>query len=118
MKLTKLLTLAAAASALSVFAAGASAEQYQGVLKFESFASRADVRAQGRVAARSANPYAEGASAGVPVALASEASRASVRTGAVAAARAGDLYGEGASSGVESRVTSAAARNSMRRAAL
>jgi hypothetical protein len=117
MKLNKLLTVAAL-STLSVFAVSASAEEYQGVLQVHSSASRADVRAQGRVAARSANPYAEGASAGVPVALAGEASRATVRTGAVAAARAGDLYAEGASSGVESRSASAAARNSMRRAAL
>jgi hypothetical protein len=108
MKSSKLLT--AAAAVLSVFAAGASAEEYQGVLKIHSFASRAEVSAQGRVAARSVDPYAEGASAGVPVAHASGVDRATVRTQAVAAARAGDLYGEASSHGAVSRPVSSFAR--------
>ena len=102
MNARKLLTAIAAMSLASLLSAGASAEEYQGVLQFSSTASRADVRAQAADAARSADPYADGASAGVPVAVAGLADRASIRAEAVATARAGNLYGDGASAGIPS----------------
>ena len=111
MKTTKLLL---AAAVLSVFAVGASAEEYQGVLQFQSTASRAAVRADAVVAAHSADQYAEGASAGVPVAIASATDRATVRTEAVAAARAGDLYAEAASAGTVPRLSSTLDRATVR----
>lgn len=114
MKTSKLLLAAAAAAALSAFSAGASAEEYQGVLQFQSTASRAAVRADAVVASHSPDQYAEGASAGVPVAIASNTDRSTVRTQAVAAARAGDLYGDAASSGVAPQLTSTLARATVR----
>jgi hypothetical protein len=108
MKSAKLLT---ATAILSLFAAGASAEEYQGVLQVRSSASRAEVSAQGRIAARGADPYAEGATAGAPLAHASGVDRATVRTQAIAAARAGDPYGEAASYGAASRPASTLARH-------
>lgn len=110
----KLLTAIAATSLVSLFAMGASAEEYHGVLQFHSVASRADVRAQAANAARSADPYAEGASAGVPMAVASRADRASTRAEAVATARAGNPYGDGASAGVASRPATGFARATVR----
>ncbi|MET3494116.1 helicase SNF2 [Variovorax boronicumulans] len=107
MKTTKLLF---AAAVLSVFAVGASAEEYQGVLQFQSTASRAAVHADAIAAAHSVDPYAEGASAGVPVAIASATDRAAVHTQAVAAARAGDLYAEAASAGTAPRLSGTLAR--------
>ncbi|MDQ0038795.1 hypothetical protein J2W30_006582 [Variovorax boronicumulans] len=111
MKTTKLLL---AAAVLSAFAVGASAEEYQGVLQFQSTASRAAVRADAVIAAHSADQYAEGASAGVPVAIASATDRATVRTQAVAAARAGDLYAEAASAGTVPRLSSTLDRATVR----
>lgn len=111
MKTTKLLL---AAAVLSAFAAGASAEEYQGVLKFQSSASRTAVRADAVVAAHGADPYAEGASAGVPVAIAGAADRATVRSQAVAAARAGDQYAEAASAGVAPQLSSTLDRATVR----
>ena len=76
-----------AAAALSLLAAaGAQAETYQGVLAPVSAASRADVNAQAEVAARAANPYAEGATAGVAAAPTSVRDRAAVAAEAVATA--------------------------------
>jgi hypothetical protein len=103
MNTRKLLTAIAAISLASLLSAGASAEEYQGVLQFSSTASRADVRAQAADAARSADPYADGASAGVPAAVASLSDRAPIRAEAVATARAGNLYGDGASTSAPSR---------------
>jgi hypothetical protein len=78
-----------AAAALSILAAaGAQAETYDGVHQLVSANSRADVNAQAVVAAHSANPYADGYSAGVAPVLASARDRASVRAEAVAAAHA------------------------------
>ncbi|MDR6890288.1 hypothetical protein J2X67_004830 [Variovorax sp. 3319] len=114
MNTRKLLTAIAAISLASLVSAGASAEEYQGVLQFSSTASRADVHAQATDVARSADPYAEGASAGVPVAVASLADRASIRAEAVAAAHAGNLYGDGASTSVPSRSATGFARITVR----
>lgn len=97
MKTTRLLI---AAAALGAFAIGASAEDYQGALQFHSSQSRAAVRAEGVVAAHSADLYAEGASAGVPVAaVAGLSDRAQARADAFAAARAGNIYGDGSGAG-------------------
>ena len=84
MKTSKIL----AAAALSLLAAaGAHAEIYDGVHALTSANSRAEVTAQAAVAARSANPYAEGYSSGVTT-IASTRDRSSVREEAVAAAHA------------------------------
>jgi hypothetical protein len=75
-----------AAAALSVLAAaGAHAETYDGVHPLTTGNSRADVAAQGAVAARSGNAYGDAANEGV-VAIASNNDRGAVRTEAVAAA--------------------------------
>jgi hypothetical protein len=103
MKIATILTVAALSS---LFAMGAGAEEYQGVLKFNPTASRAEVRAQAVAAAHSADPYREAAFAGVAPALASPLDRTGVRAQAVAVARAGNLYGEGASAGVAPRLAS------------
>ena len=76
-----------AAAALSMLAAvGAQAETYEGVHQPVSAASRADMNAQAVVAARSANPYGEGYSAGVTPALGASIDRATIRAQAVARA--------------------------------
>jgi hypothetical protein len=75
----------AAASLSLLAAAGAQAETYDGVHALTSGNSRAEVSAQAAVAARSANPYAEGYGNGV-TAIASTRDRSSVRNEAVAAA--------------------------------
>lgn len=78
-----------AAAALSILAAaGAQAETYDGVHAPVTFNSRAEVNAQAVIAARSANPYAEGYAAAVPAVLTSARHRADVRAEAVAAAHA------------------------------
>ena len=77
-----------AAAALSILAAaGAQAETYEGVQAPVSANSRAEVNAEAAVAARSANPYAEGATLGVaaPV-LTASVDRSVVRAEAVATA--------------------------------
>ncbi|MDM0031542.1 alpha/beta hydrolase [Variovorax sp. J22P271] len=75
-----------AAATLSLLAAaGAQAETYDGVHALTSANSRAEISAQAAVAARSANPYAEGYGNGV-TAVASTRDRSSVRNEAVAAA--------------------------------
>ena len=97
MKSSVLLSVAVLAS---VFSLGASAEQYQGVLQFQSTATRADVRAQAVVAAHSEDPYSEAAQAGVPPVFQSQVARSDARSQAVAAARAGNLYGDVSGDGV------------------
>lgn len=76
------------------------AEQYQGVLRFQSTASRDQVRAQAVVAAHQPDPCSEGANADLPAALPDEANRAQVRAQADAAARAGNVYSDVAGDGV------------------
>ena len=97
-QLSRLLLSSAALGAL--LAASAHAEQYQGVLRFQSTASRDQVRAEAVVAAHRPDPYSEGANADLPAALPHEASRAQVRAQADAAARAGNLYSDVAGDGV------------------
>jgi hypothetical protein len=111
MQATKLLI---AAAALSAFAMGASAETYQGVVQFQSGASRAAVQAGAVVAAHGADPYAEGASAGVPTVVAGLGNRAQARADAIAAARAGNIYGDGAGAGPDERFASTLDRATVR----
>jgi hypothetical protein len=111
MQATKLLI---AAAALSAFAMGASAETYQGVVQFQSSASRAAVQAGAVVAAHGADPYAEGASAGVPTVVAGLGNRAQARADAIAAARAGNIYGDGAGAGPDERFASTLDRATVR----
>ena len=110
-KTTKLLI---AAAALSAFAIGASAEDYQGVLQFQSSASRTAVQAAGVVAAHGADPYADGATAGAPAVMAGLSDRAQARAGAIAAARAGNIYADGAGAGPDERFTSTLDRAAVR----
>jgi len=79
-----------AAAALSLLAvAGAHAETYEGVLKQTGTYSRADVNAQAVVAARSANPYATGASSyRIAPVLTASVDRSTVRAEAYARAHA------------------------------
>ena len=78
-----------AAAALSLLAvAGAHAETYQGVLNLTSVRTRADVNAEAVVAARAANPYAEGVSSRVAPVLTASADRSAVRAEAYAKAHA------------------------------
>ena len=78
-----------AAAALSLLAvAGAHAETYQGVLNLTSVRTRADVNAEAVVAARSANPYAEGVSSRVAPVLTASVDRNTVRAEAYATAQA------------------------------
>jgi hypothetical protein len=111
MQTTKLLIVAAA---LSAFAAGASAEGYQGVLQFQSGADRAAVQAGAVAAAHRADPYAEGASAGVPAVVTGLSDRAQARAGAIAAARAGNIYADGAGAGPDERFASTLDRAAVR----
>ena len=84
MNAKQLLAISAAALAL-LGTAGAHAETYDGVHAITSDASRADVRSEAIAAARSGNPYADGASEGVAT-IASTLDRDAVREQAVAAA--------------------------------
>ncbi len=78
-----------AAAALSLLAvAGAHAETYQGVQGPVSANSRAEVESQAVIAARSANPYADGASSVAAPALTASVDRAAVQADAVATAHA------------------------------
>ena len=78
-----------AAAAFSLLAvAGAHAETYQGVLNLTSVRTRADVNAEAVVAARSANPYAEGVSSRVAPVLTASVDRNTVRAEAYAKAHA------------------------------
>lgn len=77
--------LSAVAVALAAISGGVHAETYDGVHTVNSVVSRSDVQSQAVVAARSANPYAEGANAGIQT-VASTANRSTVRAEAVARA--------------------------------
>jgi hypothetical protein len=78
-----------AAAALSLLAvAGAHAETYQGVQAPVSANSRAAVNSQAEIAARSANPYADGASSVAAPALTASVDRSAVQADAVATAHA------------------------------
>lgn len=83
-----------------IAAAGVHAETYDGVHAPVSANSRSDVKSEAVVAARSENPYAEGASAGVPQVIAGGVDRSSVRSQAVVAAHSANPYAEGASATV------------------
>ena len=110
--------LASTAVLSSLFAASANAEQYQGVLRFQSTASRDQVRAEAVAAAHSPDPYAEGANADVPAPLPHEADRAAIRSQADAAARAGNPYGDVAGDGVVHIENSSVDRQAVRAQAL
>lgn len=97
-----------------IAAAGVHAETYEGVHAPVSANSRADVKGQAVVAARSENPYAEGASAGVAQAVASVADRATVRSQAVVAAHSENPYAEGASAKAAPILASTVDRASVR----
>ncbi|VTU21970.1 hypothetical protein H6CHR_01696 [Variovorax sp. PBL-H6] len=93
-----------AAAALSLFAAaGAQAETYHGVHAPVSASSRADVRAQAVIAARSENPYAEAVSSRVMPLMTASMERGSVRSEAIAAAHSANPYAEGYGHGVAQR---------------
>lgn len=78
-----------AAAALSLLAvAGAHAETYEGVLKQTGVLTRSEVSAQAVVAARSANPYADGVSSRVAPVLTASADRSTIRAEAYAKAHA------------------------------
>lgn len=109
-----ILAQAAAVAALSFVAFGASAEEYQGVLQLHSTTARSAVRADGIAAAHSADPYAEGASAGAPAVVAGLSERAQVRAEAFAAARAGNIYGDAAFNGPDERFVGTLARATVR----
>jgi len=82
MKTSKIL----AAAALTILAAGAQAETYDGVHALTSQRARVEVASEAVVAAHTANPYAEGASSvPAPVVFAST-DRARVKAEAVATA--------------------------------
>jgi hypothetical protein len=104
-----------AAAALSLLAAaGAQAETYEGVHPLVSSASRADVRTEAVVAARSENPYAEGVSSRVAPVLTDSADRAGVRAEAVAAAHSANPYAEGYAQGVTPVLASTVDRATVR----
>ena len=105
-------------TALGLFAASANAEQYQGVLRFQSTETRAEVKAEAVAAAHSPDPYREGAYADVAPALPHEADRAAVRTQAYAAARAGNPYGDVAGDGVLQVERGAVSRQAVREQAV
>lgn len=104
-----------AAAALSLLAAaGAQAETYDGVHAPVSANSRADVRAQAVVAARSDNPYAEAVSSRVAPILIASTERTAVRNEAVAAAHSANPYAEGYGQGVARAMTASVGRASVR----
>ena len=93
-------------------AAGVNAETYDGVAKVTSTQSRAAVRAEGAVAARSGDQFSEAAGQGV-TSVANSVDRASVRSQGFAAARSANPYAEGYGQGV-TRVDSTVDRSSVR----
>ena len=104
-----------AAAALSLLAAvGAQAETYEGVHAPVSANSRADVRAQAVIVARSENPYAEAVSSRVEPALVASTDRAGVRNEAVAAAHSANPYADGYGQGVNSVAASTVDRAAVR----
>lgn len=95
-----------------IAAAGVHAESYDGVQKAVSANSRASVRTQGAVAARSGNPFGEVAGQGV-VSVAHSIDRAGVRSEAFVAARSANPYAEGFGQGA-ARVGGSVDRSSIR----
>lgn len=96
-----------AAAALSLLAAvGAQAETYQGVAQPVSANSRAQVKAEAVVAARSDNPYAEGYGASVAPVVVGSADRSAVRADAVVAAHSVNPYADGYEASVAPTVAS------------
>lgn len=83
-------TLAAAALALFAVAGTVHAEEYEGVLQFNSNLSRTEVQAQGVAAAHGPDLYAEGAMAHTTPVMSAPRLRASVQAEAVVAAHAPD----------------------------
>jgi hypothetical protein len=103
MKSNRILAIAA----LSLLAAaGAQAENYDGVHPLTHSASRAEVKAQAVVAAHSADPYAEGFDAGPAAPISSEVARADVKQQAVVAAHSADPYADGFDAGVPEAIAS------------
>lgn len=113
----RIAALSAIAFAMLGAAGAVHAETYEGVHPITSSISRADVRAEAVAAARTDNPYADGASAGPAPVIASSTSRAAVRAEAVAAAHNDNPYAEAASSGVAPMVASTVDRATVRAAA-
>jgi hypothetical protein len=111
MKTSKII---AAATLSLLVAAGAQAETYQGVHPLVSSANRAEVKAQAVIAARSADPYAEGASSRVTPALVASTDRSVVRREAVAAAHGPDPYADGYGQGVTRVLPGTVERATMR----
>lgn len=109
--------LAAVSLALLAATGAAHAETYEGVHPLSHGLSRAEVAQQGVVASHSADPYAEGADAGIKAPIASSAPRAAVRAEAVAAAHSANPYAEGANAGVASVSRSGVDRETVRAAA-
>jgi hypothetical protein len=109
--------LSAISIALLATAGAAHAESYDGVHQLTSAASRADVAGQAVVAARSGNPYADGANQGPVQLIASTTSRAAVRAEAVAAAHSENPYAEGVTSRVAPVLASGLDRSTVRAAA-
>ena len=93
-------------------AAGVQAETYDGVTKVSSTQSRAAVRAEGAVAARSGDQFSDAAGQGV-ASVASSVDRASVRSQGFVAAHSANPYAEGYGQGV-TRVQSGMDRTSVR----
>ena len=93
-------------------AAGVQAETYHGVAKVTSTQSRAAVRAEGVVAARSGDPFSDVAGQGV-TRIAGSIERASVRSQGILAARSANPYAEGYGQGV-TRIESPVDRASVR----
>lgn len=84
----KLSHIAVAASFTVLALTQVHAEEYQGVLQFQSASSRSEIRAQAVDAAHASNPYSEGASSVVAAAPASPRDRAAVQVEARARAHA------------------------------
>ena len=82
-----------------IAAAGVQAETYDGVAKVTSTQSRAAVRAEGVVAARSGEAFGDVAGQGV-ASIGSSVDRASVRSQGIVAARSANPYAEGHGQGV------------------
>ncbi len=95
-------------------AAGAQAENYDGVHPLTHSANRAEVRAEAVVAAHSPDPYADGFYAGVPEQIHSTIARSTVRGEAVVAAHGPDPYADGYNAGVPQAIASTADRSTVR----
>jgi hypothetical protein len=111
MKTSKII---AAAALTLLAAAGAQAETYEGVQPLVSANSRATISAEAVTAAHRADPYADGATSGVPAVVASATTRAAVRNQAFAAAHSADPYAEGATAGAAPILASTINRDAVR----